>query len=127
MKKFKTKPGLAENVEVGKTGERIAREYLENKGYKIVEQNYRTKYAEIDLLAKKDNALALIEVRTRTGEQFGAPEETINKRKMRKLRMNALAYTSRIQWKGSCQIDIVCVVLDKNHNLGRINHYENIC
>jgi len=115
------------NLDVGKLGENIAKNYLKKRGYKIIEQNYRTKYAEIDLVAKKDDALVFIEVRTKTGEQFGAPEETINKRKMRKLQMNALAYTSRIKWPGPYRIDTVCIVLDGNQSLKRINHYENIC
>ena len=115
------------NLEIGRLGENIARDYLENKGYKIIEQNYKTKYAEIDLIAQKENGLMLVEVRTKTGEQFGSPEETINKKKMRKLRMNALAYTSRIKWQGPYRIDAICVILDENHNLGRINHYQNVC
>ncbi len=94
--------------------------------YKIIEQNYSTKYAEIDLLARKDETLVLVEVRTKTGEQFGSPEETINKKKMNKLIKNAQAYTARIRWKGSYRIDAICVVLGENQNIERFNHYENI-
>jgi len=66
-------------------GERFAREYLEEKGYKIIEQNYKTKYAEIDLVARKGKELVFVEVRTKKGEDFGTPEETINNKKMRKV------------------------------------------
>ena len=121
------KLGLGQNWEVGRAGEEVAKKYLEDKGYKIIEQNYRTKYAEIDLVAQRDNVLILVEVRTKTDEKFGAPEETINKRKMRKLQMSALAYTSRIKWQGRYQIDAICLILDKNNNSKRLNHYENIC
>ena len=114
------------STSVGKLGENIAREYLKNKGYNIIEQNYRTKYAEIDLIAKKDNALVFIEVRTKTGEQFGTPEDTINRDKKRKLRMNSMAYIARKKWKGLYQIDAVCIVLNPNQKLERLNHYENI-
>ncbi|MFH1462415.1 MAG: YraN family protein [bacterium] len=115
------------NLTIGQLGEKIAREYLENKGYKIIAQNYRTKYAEIDLITEKDKTLVLVEVRTKTGEIFGQPEETINKKKILKLKRNALAYAAKIGWRGIYRIDAVCVVLDKNCQLKRINHYADIC
>ena len=107
-------------------GEELAREYLKKKGYKIVEQNYKTKYAEIDLVAKQKNELVLVEVRTKIGEDFGTPEETINNKKKRKLRGNALAYARTVKWKDSYRVDAICIVLEKDHSVKRLNHYENI-
>ncbi len=114
------------HLETGKVGEEIARKYLEKKGYKIIEQNYKTKYAEIDLVAKKGNELVFVEVRTKKGENFGTPEETINNKKLRKLWGNARAYTAWKRWQGSYRVDAVCVVLRYNNTVERINHYENI-
>ncbi|MBU4351144.1 YraN family protein [Candidatus Parcubacteria bacterium] len=114
------------NLETGKRGEKIAKEYLQKKGYKIIEQNYKTKYAEIDLVAKQKNELVFVEVRTKIGENFGSPEETIDRKKLRKLWGNATAYTARIKWKGSCRIDAVCIVLKKDYSVERLNHCENI-
>jgi len=114
------------NLKTGKVGENIAREYLEKKGYKIVEQNYRSKFAEIDLVVKRGNELVFVEVRTKRGEMFGRPEDTLNGKKMVKLKKNARAYTGRIDWRGLCRIDAVCVVLDKSDNAERLDHYENI-
>jgi putative endonuclease len=116
----------ASHLEVGKKGEDIARRFLEKQGYKIIEQNYRTKYAEIDLVAKKGNDLVFIEVRTKIGENFGTPEETINYDKKRKLLRNALAYVSRKKWKGPYRIDAICIVLKSDYSVERLNHYENI-
>ena len=116
----------AGHLEVGKKGEDIARKFLEKKGYKIIEQNYRTKYAEIDLIAGKKD-LVFVEVRTKVGENFGTPEETINKNKIRKLLGNALAYVSRKKWKGPYRIDAICIVLKSDYSVERLNHYENIC
>ncbi|MDO8623468.1 MAG: YraN family protein [archaeon] len=99
---------------------------LEKKGYKIIEQNYKTKYAEIDLIAQKDKDLVLVEVRTKVGDKFGTPEETINKKKMRKLRGNAMAYSSFKKWNGPLRIDAVCIILKPDYNVERLNHYENI-
>ena len=92
------------HLEVGRIGEELAREFLKKQGYKIIEQNYKTKYAEIDLVAIYKEELVFIEVRTKVGENFGTPEETINKKKMRKLRSNAIAYTSIKKWNGFLRI-----------------------
>jgi len=114
------------NLKTGQLGEKIAREYLEKKGYKIIDQNYRTKFAEIDLIAKKGNEIVFIEVRTKKGNIFGLPEESLNQRKLRKLWLNARSYTSRIGWRGPFRIDAVCVVLRPQNSVEKINHYQNI-
>ena len=114
------------SVSIGKLGENIAREYLRDKGYNIIEQNYRTKYAEIDLITKKKNVLVFVEVRTKTGDEFGTPEDTINRDKKRKLRMNAMAYVNRKKWKGPYRIDAICIVLEPNETMSRLTHYQNI-
>lgn len=112
MKKF--------NLKTGKLGEEIARHYLESKGYKIVEQNYRTKFGEIDLLARIGSDLVLVEVRTKRGEMFGRPEESLNKKKLRKLWLNA-------KIKGATRVDAVCIVLKSDNTVERLEHYQNIC
>ena len=119
------------NLEKGNLGESIAKKYLEDKGYKILEQNYRNKYGEIDLIAKEKNndSLVFIEVKTRIGEQFGIPEDAINFKKKAKLIKNAQAY---ISWNkkaknfNSYRIDAICIVLDEGEQIKRIDHYENI-
>ena len=113
-------------MNTGRRGEEIAKEYLEKKGYKIVERNYKTKYAEIDLVARRKNELIFIEVRTKIGENFGSPEETIDRKKLKKLWGNATAYAARAKWKDSCRVDAVCIVLKKDNSVERLNHYENI-
>lgn len=117
---------MSQHNEVGKVGEEIARKFLEKQGYKIIEQNYRTKYAEIDLVTEKKRELVFVEVRTKVGENFGTPEETINKTKMRKLFQNATAYAAFKKWNGLFRIDAVCIVLKPDYSVERLNHYENI-
>ena len=114
------------NLETGRMGEAIAKKYLENNGYRLVEQNYRTRYAEIDLIAYDKDVLVFIEVRTKVGEQFGTPEETINKNKINRLIRNAKAYIAIKNCQKECRIDALCVVLDDNRKVKRINHYKNI-
>ena len=114
------------NLQTGKLGEAIAEEYLQKKGYKILEQNYRTKYAEIDLIARQGKELVFVEVRTKRGELFGTPEESLNKRKLRKLWLNARSYAARKGWQGAYRIDAVCIVLKPDNSVERLEHYENI-
>lgn len=114
------------HLKIGQIGEGIAKKYLEEKGYKIIEQNYKTKYSEIDLVCEFGGELIIVEVRTKTGENFGSPEETINKRKLKKLYNNARAYAVWKKWKGHYRVDAVCIVLSYNNTVKRLNHYENI-
>ena len=118
MKKF--------NLQTGNLGEEIAKKYLEKKGYKIIERNFKTKYAEIDLVTRQGKELVFVEVRTKKGELFGTPEDSLNKRKLRKLWLNAQVYANRIHWKGDCRIDAVCIVLKPDNTLDRLNHYPSI-
>jgi len=117
---------------VGKIGEELAKKYLEKEGYKILEQNYRTKFAEIDLVAEKPSGffgkstLVFVEVRTKIGEQFGSPEDTLNKAKLWKVLQNAKSYTAFNKWDGSCRIDAVCIVLKPDMSIDRLTHHENI-
>ncbi len=114
------------NLEIGHLGETVAKKYLQNKGYRIIEQNYRTKYAEIDLVAYNKDILVFIEVKTRKDEQLGTPEESIKRGKIRRLIRNAEAYVARMNYAGRCRIDAICIVLNEAGRAGRTSHYENI-
>lgn len=128
---------MANHNKVGEIGEELAVKLLKKKGYKIIKKNYRTKYAEIDIICKPKNnfldvmrniskPLVFLEVRTKTGEKFGRPEETINKKKLWKLKQNAKAFVTFNNYEGQYRVDAICIVLDVNKNLKRINHYKNI-
>jgi len=123
---------MAQHNKVGQIGEEMARKFLEEKGYKILEQNYRTRFAEIDLVAEKPEGflekpkLVFVEVRTKVGENFGSPEDTINKKKLWKVLWNAKSYTGFKNWQGACRIDAVCIVLNRDMSVSRLTHHENI-
>lgn len=114
------------NLKTGKLGEEIAKEYLEKKGYKILEQNVRNRFGEIDLVARTRTVLVLVEVRTKIGDLYGTPEESLTKKKLRKLRLNAMSYAARKRWKGDYRVDAVCIVLKPDGRVERINHYQYI-
>ncbi|HEX8563852.1 MAG TPA: YraN family protein [Flavobacterium sp.] len=76
---------MAEHNELGKRGEEIATEFLRGNGYEILEMNYVFQKAEIDILARKDQVLAVVEVKTRSSTGFGLPQDFVNPKKIRLL------------------------------------------
>ena len=115
-----------DNLKTGQLGENLAKEFLKKKGYKIIDANYRTKLSEIDLIAQFKDIMVFIEVRTRTGDKFGMPEQSLTKKKVNKVVKNAQMYMLYKGYADKYRIDAVCVVLDKNKKLLRLNHHENI-
>lgn len=114
------------NLKTGQIGEMIAKEFLEKKGYQIVAQNFRTKYLEIDLICQDGKELIFVEVRTKRGLGFGSPEESLTKRKLRKLWFNAKSYIKINNWEKPYRIDVICILLKKDNTVEQINHYQNI-
>jgi len=99
------------NQETGKIGEDIATEYLSNKGYKIIARNWRFKHYEVDIIASKNNLLHFVEVKTRNTLQFGYPEESISKDKMKHLKNAAAAFQfQHPKWK-YIQFDALAIQL----------------
>ncbi|MEG1609178.1 MAG: YraN family protein [Clostridia bacterium] len=73
------------NRKVGIEGETLACEYLQNKGFEIVERNFSCKLGEIDIVAKKENLLAIVEVKTRENTKFGMPFEAVTSSKIKNI------------------------------------------
>lgn len=116
---------MAQHNLLGALGEKFARSYLQHKGYKIVEQNHRSKRGEIDIIARHKAWLVFVEVRTTGCEELRTPEETIDFYKKRKLQRNAQAYAFYSRHTGPLRIDAVCIVIDGS-KVQRLTHYENI-
>jgi len=120
---------MINNLKLGQLGEEIAKDYLQKKGFDILEHNCKNKYGEIDLVCKDKDGIIFVEVKTRIGELFGGPEGSLNRNKIRRLIKNSQAYMA---WRvkpgelSSYRIDAVCVVLDQDKKIKRIDHYQNI-
>lgn len=76
---------MKSNQIVGKLGEEIACKFLISKGYKIIVRNYRTKYAELDIVAIKDDTVCIVEVKTRKDNNFIMAREAVDTRKRNKI------------------------------------------
>ena len=86
---------------VGDIGENFAAGLLENSGYQIIERNYITRAGEIDIIALKDGVIHFVEVKTRNGNQYGYPSESVTTAKQRKIRKSAEIYlqSRRMTWQ----------------------------
>ena len=119
-----------ENYKKGRDGEKIAREFLINKGFKLIESNYSNNLGEIDLIMTDKDWLVFVEVKLKIGDKYGTPEEMINKNKLRQIRRVAEAFLileSTISKNFSkYRIDAVCIVLKEDKTTQRINYYENL-
>ena len=114
-------------AEVGRRGEEIARALLKQRGDKILDTNVRGHFGEIDIVARKDKCHVFVEVRTRTGDGFGTPEESITRHKRDKMVTCALDYVAKHDaLHDSCwRIDVVAIELDGQGNQIRADVIES--
>ena len=111
------------NIEIGKKGEDMAAEYLAAKDFEVLERNYRSGRIEIDIIARKDNKLIFIEVKTRTGRAYGLPEEAVDDAKQESIEACAEAYILDNGWEGNIRFDIIAVNLN---DADPIRHFEDV-
>ena len=76
---------MADHNELGKLGEELAVEFLQKEGYEILETNWTFQKAEIDIIAQKENTLAVVEVKTRSSLEFGLPQDFVKPKKIQLL------------------------------------------
>lgn len=112
--------------DTGILGERLAGEFLREKGYHIIETNYRCTEGEIDIVARHGDDLVFVEVRAKRSGKFGSPEESITPAKQEKLRVVAARYRETHEdLPDSWRIDVVAVELDRRNRPSRIEVIEN--
>jgi len=111
-----------ENYHKGRYGENIAKEYLIKKGYVFIEANFENKIGEIDLIMSDGDWLVFVEVKYKSDDRLGIPEEMISPNKIWQVKRVAESYLveRRIKYFEKFRLDAVCI-LDKE-----IRHYENI-
>jgi putative endonuclease len=115
---------MASHLDLGRSGEAIAKTFLENEGYEILDENWTHGKAEVDLIAYKDKIIVFIEVKTRTGNWFGEPEDFVDNRKQKLLVEAADEYIYIMNHQGEVRFDIVSVLFDKQANY-TIKHIED--
>ena len=115
--------GMAEHNELGKKGEELAVGFLKKKGFKILDQNYRFKHLEVDVIAMDGEELVIVEVKTRNSDFMAGPEITVNKTKQNSMVKVANAYIEEQDLDVETRFDIVSIIL--NEKQCEIDHIED--
>jgi putative endonuclease len=113
-----------EGIDLGRKGEDLALDFLVKSGYKIISRNYKTKLGEIDIIAKENNAICFIEVKTRSSKRFGLGCDTVSSRKQRQSAKAALIFLKENNLLDkSARFDVVSI--DASSNTPEINLIKN--
>ena len=104
---------MAQHNELGKKGEQLAINFLLEKGYNIIERNYRFDKAEVDIIAKKENILAIVEVKTRSTADFGAPQDFVKPKQIQRLVKAVDEYVIVNELVVEVRFDIIAIIKEK--------------
>ena len=115
---------MATHNDLGRTGEAIAKAHLEAEGYEILDENWTYGKAEIDLIAYKDQTIIFTEVKTRTGNGFGEPEDFVDDRKQKLMASAADEYIYLMNHQGEVRFDIVAILFTPQ-NTYTLKHIED--
>lgn len=114
---------MAQHNELGKKGEELAVDFLLKNGYEIMERNYRFDKAEVDIIAKKNDILAIIEVKTRSTIDFGNPQDFVKPKQIQRLVKAVDEYLAVKELDVEVRFDIIAIV--KQGNSFQIEHLKN--
>lgn len=119
---------MLNHKKLGAIGEDLALQYLKKKGYTIIERNFRRNFGEIDLIAqhKREKNLVFFEVKTKTQDAFGQPQEAVDFFKQRKLLRTAYAYCEQKNIPLDFQIDVIAITMDYQTGKAKIKHFKNV-
>ncbi len=114
---------MADHNELGKKGEKLAIDYLLKNDFKILETNYRYLKAEVDIIAQKKDVLAVVEVKTRSTDYFGSPQDFVNPKKIKLLLSAIDYYVVEKDLDVEVRFDIIAIIHQNNNT--KIQHLED--
>jgi putative endonuclease len=114
---------MADHNELGVLGEDLAETYLKRLGYQILERNFVFQRAEIDIVAVDNDQLVFVEVKTRSSDYFGDPQDFVSSSKIKLMVKAAHEYIVNHERVEEARFDIVAVL--KNSNQQQIEHFKN--
>jgi putative endonuclease len=115
---------MAVHLELGRKGEQLAKKHLEDLGYEILDENWTHGKLEVDLIAYKDKVIIFAEVKTRSGNSFGEPEDFVDERKQKLLADAADEYIYLMEHTGEVRFDIIAILFKSETNY-KLNHIED--
>lgn len=115
----------AQHLKTGQRGEVLAAAWLEEKGWRIVERNFRCAGGEIDLIGEHKSTLIFVEVKTRSSAHYGAPGQALTRQKTQKMIRAAMIYLSQHQaWHRPCRFDFVGIIFQGLET--KMEHWEDV-
>ncbi|MBQ0788919.1 MAG: YraN family protein [Oceanihabitans sp.] len=114
---------MAQHNELGEKGEQLAVDFLLQNGYEIMERNYRFQKAEVDIIAKQKDTLAIVEVKTRSTIDFGNPQDFLKPKQIQRIVKAVDQYVITNKLDVEVRFDIIAIV--KTGNTFEIEHLEN--
>ncbi len=112
---------------IGNIGEKIAADYLQSEGYQLVDQNFTTRYGELDLVALEGGNLVFVEVKTRTSATFGLPEESVTPTKLERIQNAALLWLqAHPEYPDDWRVDVIAILLDHDKAVQDLHHFINV-
>jgi putative endonuclease len=102
---------MSTNLELGNRGEALAEDCLVENGYQILERNWRFSRAEVDIIAKDGEVLVFVEVKTRSSDIFGKPEESVSPKKEALIKDAAAVYMEQINHQWEIRFDIISILI----------------
>ena len=109
--------------QLGKYGEDLALRFLKEKGFQLRCRNYRHGHSEIDLIVEKEGILVFVEVKTRSSNCFGEPEEMISDNQIEKIQEAAEEYMESFNWLMPIRFDVISIV--KRDGKDELMHLED--
>jgi len=112
---------------IGNFGEKIAADYLQELGYKLLDQQYTTRYGELDLVMFESGSVVFVEVKTRTTDTFGLPETSITQKKLERIQNAGLLWLqTHPEVNDVWRIDVISVILDHHNTVKDVQHFINV-
>ena len=105
-----SRQSMTDKQDQGQAGEEMAVAFMQNKGFKILERNFRAGQSEIDIIGMDKECLVFVEVRLRKNADFGLPEQTMSKAKITSLKRGAEAYMRKRDWLGDVRFDFIAII-----------------
>ena len=115
---------MAQHNDFGKNGELLAEQFLEGCGYEILDQNWTFGKSEVDLIAYIDKKIIFVEVKTRSSNNFGEPEDFVSHAKQRQMELAADEYINLMNFDGEVRFDIISILFD-NTGKHTLRHIED--
>lgn len=114
---------MAQHNLLGEEGEKIAVQYLKSKGFIIYHTNWRMGHLEVDIIGEDKGELVFVEVKTRSSDEYGRPEEAVDFQKEKDIITVARVYLENLQLEVDARFDIISIIL--NNEVSNLTHFED--